>query len=47
MAGVQVLHLDEKGKGRAVRTAWLASTAHVVAYMDVDLSTRLDALSRW
>jgi putative flippase GtrA len=42
--GVQALHLAEKGRGRALRTAWSASTAKVVAYMDVDLSTDLDAL---
>ena len=42
--GVRSLHLDEKGRGRALRTAWSASTATVVAYMDVDLSTDLDAL---
>jgi glycosyltransferase involved in cell wall biosynthesis len=44
LEGVRVLHLDEKGRGRALRKAWLASTASVVAYMDVDLSTDLDAL---
>ncbi len=44
LTGVRTLHLDEKGKGHAVRTAWMASTAQVVAYMDVDLSTDLDAL---
>src|SRR4051794_24555218 len=42
--GVRCLHLDEKGRGRALRTAWSASDARVVAYMDVDLSTDLDAL---
>ncbi|HEY5854763.1 MAG TPA: bifunctional glycosyltransferase family 2/GtrA family protein [Aldersonia sp.] len=42
--GVEVLHLDEKGRGRALRTAWRASDATVVAYMDVDLSTDLKAL---
>ena len=42
--GVQALHLGEKGRGRALRTAWSVSTARVVAYMDVDLSTDLDAL---
>jgi len=42
--GVRFVHIDEKGRGRALRTAWLASDAEVVAYMDVDLSTRLDAL---
>lgn len=36
--------LDRKGRGLALRTAWLASDAAVVAYMDVDLSTDLDAL---
>ncbi len=40
---VEVLHLDQKGRGRALRTAWLGSTADVVSYMDVDLSTGLDA----
>jgi glycosyltransferase involved in cell wall biosynthesis len=44
VAGVTALHLDQKGRGRALRTAWLASGAEVVAYMDVDLSTDLDAL---
>jgi len=42
--GVTAVHLDQKGRGRALRTAWLASGADVVAYMDVDLSTDLDAL---
>jgi putative flippase GtrA len=42
--GVFALHLDQKGRGRALRTAWSASEAAVVAYMDVDLSTDLDAL---
>jgi putative flippase GtrA len=41
---VRVLHLDQKGRGRALRTAWQRSAADVVAYMDVDLSTGLDAL---
>jgi glycosyltransferase involved in cell wall biosynthesis len=42
--GVQTIHLDQKGRGRALRTAWTNSTAGVLAYMDVDLSTDLDAL---
>jgi glycosyltransferase involved in cell wall biosynthesis len=41
--GVRVRHLDQKGRGRALRAAWSASTSDVVAYMDVDLSTDLDA----
>ncbi len=38
---ISVLHLDEKGRGRALKAAWLASHAGIVAYMDVDLSTNL------
>jgi glycosyltransferase involved in cell wall biosynthesis len=41
---VRVVHLDEKGRGRALRAVWSASRADVVAYMDVDLSTDLSAL---
>jgi glycosyltransferase involved in cell wall biosynthesis len=41
---VEVIHLDQKGRGGALYTAWMASEADVVAYMDVDLSTELSAL---
>ena len=41
---VRVVHLDKKGRGRALRAAWLQSDAPIVAYMDVDLSTDLRAL---
>ncbi len=44
LAEVAVLHLAEKGRGRALRTAWTQSDAPVLAYMDVDLSTDLNAL---
>ena len=44
LPNVRALHLDAKGRGRALRTAWLSSEASIVAYMDVDLSTDLDAL---
>jgi putative flippase GtrA len=40
---VRAEHLDEKGRGRALRRVWSASEADVVSYMDVDLSTDLDA----
>lgn len=43
-AGVDVMHLAAKGRGRALRLAWSASPAKVVAYMDVDLSTDLAGL---
>jgi glycosyltransferase involved in cell wall biosynthesis len=41
---VEVLRLEQKGRGRALRAAWGRSEAEVVAYMDVDLSTDLAAL---
>ena len=41
---VKVVHLDRRGRGRALRQVWGSSEATVVAYMDVDLSTDLDAL---
>ncbi len=44
LPGVAVLHLDAKGRGRALRAAWSASPAPVLAYLDVDLSTDLAAL---
>lgn len=41
---VRARRLDRKGRGLALRDAWGASDATVVAYTDVDLSTGLDAL---
>jgi putative flippase GtrA len=41
---VSAIYLPEKGRGRALRAAWGRSEADVLSYMDVDLSTRLDAL---
>jgi len=40
---VGYLHLDQKGRGRALKAAWLASDADILTYMDVDLSTDLEA----
>jgi glycosyltransferase involved in cell wall biosynthesis len=40
-ARVTVLTLPRKGRGLAVREAWLHSDADIVSYMDVDLSTDL------
>jgi glycosyltransferase involved in cell wall biosynthesis len=45
LPGVDLLQLPEKGRGRALRAAWGASDADVVAYMDVDLSTSLAGLA--
>ena len=44
LPGVRAVHLDERGRGRALRAVWEESNASVVSYMDVDLSTDLDAL---
>jgi hypothetical protein len=41
---VRHLRLEQKGRGRALSAVWLGSRAEVVAYMDVDLSTDLNAL---
>jgi glycosyltransferase involved in cell wall biosynthesis len=44
LPNVSLLALREKGRGRALRTAWERSDADVVCYMDADLSTDLRAL---
>jgi putative flippase GtrA len=44
LRNVDVLHMEEKGRGRALRAAWAGSRAQVVCYMDVDLSTDLRGL---
>jgi glycosyltransferase involved in cell wall biosynthesis len=41
---VRASHLDQPGRGRALHATWSASDARVLAYMDVDLSTDLNAL---
>lgn len=38
------LRLEERGRGRALRHAWQMSSAEIVCYMDVDLSTNLESL---
>jgi glycosyltransferase involved in cell wall biosynthesis len=43
LPGVRAIHLDRKGRGFALRHVWGSSHADVVAYMDADLSTGLDA----
>ena len=39
--GVSYLPIPQKGRGRALRAAWLGSAADIVSYMDADLSTDL------
>lgn len=46
LPGVVAMHIPEAGRGRALTRAWLASDADVLTYMDIDLSTDLDAFPR-
>jgi glycosyltransferase involved in cell wall biosynthesis len=41
---VEYLHIPRKGRGIALRTAWEQTDCDFVSYMDIDLSTGLDAL---
>ena len=41
---VRAVHMELPGRGRALRDIWSQSEADVLAYMDVDLSTDLNAL---
>ncbi|MBZ5495949.1 MAG: glycosyltransferase family 2 protein [Acidobacteriia bacterium] len=43
---VACVHLKERGRGRALRESWRVSTADIVLYTDVDLSTELAALPK-
>ena len=40
---IRLLQLPEKGRGRALKQAWVSSKADILAYMDIDLSTNLDS----
>lgn len=39
---IRTVRLTERGRGRALKKVWSESTADILAYMDVDLSTNLD-----
>jgi putative flippase GtrA len=41
---VRAVHIERPGRGGALRTIWTGSDADIYAYMDVDLSTDLNAL---
>ena len=43
---VKYLHIPRKGRGIALRTAFMQSNADIVSYMDVDLSTDLTGFPR-
>jgi putative flippase GtrA len=44
LTSVRVVHLADKGRGRALHAVWTESRSPILAYMDVDLSTDLAAL---
>src|SRR5215472_14720650 len=44
LPGVRLVRIDQPGRGRALAQVWGSSEAEVLAYMDVDLSTDLNAL---
>jgi glycosyltransferase involved in cell wall biosynthesis len=46
LSNVATMHVAEAGRGRALTQAWLSSDADVFAYMDIDLSTDLEALPK-
>jgi len=43
---VNYINIDERGRGRALRKAWSENSSDIVSYMDIDLSTSLDAFPR-
>jgi len=43
---VRAVRLEQRGRGLALRKAWLESGSDIVCYMDVDLSTDLEALPK-
>jgi putative flippase GtrA len=44
LSSVRAVRLERPGRGGALRSIWSASDADIYAYMDVDLSTDLNAL---
>ncbi|HEU4760228.1 MAG TPA: dolichyl-phosphate beta-glucosyltransferase [Dehalococcoidia bacterium] len=40
---VEYVRIEQKGRGRALRQTWLESPMDILSYMDVDLSTELEA----
>lgn len=45
-AKLSVVHLPQKGRGRAIKKVWSESSAEIMSYMDVDLSTELEAFPK-
>ena len=45
-SGITYMYIPQRGRGRALRAAWMESTADIVSYMDVDISTSLSHFPR-
>lgn len=45
-AEIKYLYIPEKGKGRAIRRVWQGEKADVYSFMDIDISTDLEALPK-
>ncbi len=43
LTDVRIVHLNQKGRGRALKKVWSESGADILSYMDVDLSSNLYA----
>jgi glycosyltransferase involved in cell wall biosynthesis len=43
---VKVIHLAERGRGRALKAAWNTCRCDILAYVDVDLSSDLNAIPK-
>lgn len=43
---IRYIQLEKRGVGLALKTAWRASSADLVGYMDLDLATDLEALPK-
>lgn len=44
--GIGYMYIPQRGRGRALRAAWMESMADIVSYMDVDISTSLTHFPR-
>ncbi len=42
---ITTLYLSQRGRGRALKQAWIGNEADVLVYMDIDLSTSLESLT--
>ena len=43
---IDYLRIEQRGRGRALKRAWLESNADIRGFMDIDLSTELEAIPK-